>query len=93
MSTSDTGRSVRYRVWIARCADWQPQACDDVPPEAIALEPAEPGTFSLRAARRYVRAFNRVVLRRANRRIWAVALPVAVRYDGEPRPGGVLAVR
>ena len=76
----------RYRVWIARVADWQPRSCADVPPTAAAVEPAETGTLSARQAARYVRAFNRVVLR-GHVKVWAVAVPVAVRYDGDPVPG------
>jgi len=76
----------RYRVWIARIAGWEPNSCGDVPPTACAIEPAENGTLSARQAARYVRAFNRVVLR-GRPKVWAVAVPVAVRYDGDPVPG------
>jgi hypothetical protein len=79
----------RYRVWIAAYQQWQPANCQDVPPQAIALEPAEQGTMSARQARRYVAAFNRAALGQG-RRLWAIALPVAVRYEGDPRPGQLL---
>jgi hypothetical protein len=39
-----------------------------------------------RQARRYVEAFNRAALG-GSRKVWAVALPVRVRYEGEPQPG------
>jgi len=76
-------------VWIAAYQDWQPAGCQDMPPQAVALEPAEEGTMSARQARRYVLAFNRVALSQG-RGLWAVALPVALRYEGDPQPGQVL---
>ena len=82
--------SGRYRVWIAGYRDWKPEGLRDVPPDGVALEPAEKGDFSARQAARYVEAFNRAALA-GGRKIWAVAVPVAVRYDGEPRPAQPLA--
>lgn len=76
-----------YRVWIARCGSWQPVHWQDTPPEAVALCPAEPGVYSRRAATRYVEAFNRTVLRRGRAGVWAVAVPVTIVYQGDPRPG------
>jgi hypothetical protein len=73
-------------VWIAAYDRWQPRGCGDVPPEAVALEAAEAGTMSAAEAAAYVEAFNRAVLGRS-RRIWAVALPVSICYDGDPQPG------
>jgi hypothetical protein len=75
-----------YRVWIVAYRHWHPQSCSDVPPDAVALEPAEEGIMSGRQAARYVEAFNRAVLG-GRGGIWAVAIPVRVRYEGEPRPG------
>ena len=80
----------RYRVWIVRYESRQPDAWHDVPPGAIAVEPAERGTMSGRHARRYVEAFNRAA-QAGRRKIWAVAVPVAVRYLGDPRPGETVA--
>jgi hypothetical protein len=81
---------IRYRVWIVRYEGWLPGAWHDVPPGAIAVEPAERGTMPARRARRYVEAFNRAA-ESGPRKIWAVALPVAVRYMGDPEPGETLA--
>jgi broad specificity phosphatase PhoE len=80
----------RYRVWIVRFEQWQPDDWHDVPPGAIAVEPAERGTMTGRRARQYVEAFNRAA-HDGRRRIWAVALPVTIRYLGDPRPGETLA--
>ncbi len=76
----------RYRVWLVSYRDWQPGSYVDVPPEAVALEPAEEATMSARRAARYVEAFNRAASERG-RGVWAVAIPVGSRYEGEPRPG------
>ncbi|HUT88356.1 MAG TPA: hypothetical protein VMY37_02570 [Thermoguttaceae bacterium] len=87
MNDRSKGRSCRYRVWIVAYRHWQPPSCSDVPPDAVALEPAEEGTLSAPEAARYVEAFNRAVLG-GRRRIWAVAIPIGgVWYEGEPRPG------
>jgi hypothetical protein len=83
--TSQKGGN-RFRVWIARYARWQPAGYRQVPPAAVAVEPAEEGTMSVEEAATYVEAFNRAALGRSAR-LWAVALPVSVRYEGEPRPG------
>jgi hypothetical protein len=80
----------RYRVWIVRYEGWRPEAWHDMPEGAIAIEPAERGTMSVRQAGRYVEAFNRAA-RNGSQKIWAVALPVAVQYVGDPQPGGILA--
>jgi len=91
MNDRRQGRACRYRVWIVACRHGPPARCSDVPPDAIALEPAEEGTFSAAQAARYVAAFNRAVLG-GHRRVWAVAVPVGgVWYEGEPRPGRPLA--
>jgi hypothetical protein len=80
----------RFRVWIARYEDWRPGSDRDVPPAAVAVEPAEQGTMSREEAGEYVEAFNTAALGRPGN-LWAVALPVKVRYEGEPRPGQTIA--
>jgi hypothetical protein len=79
----------RYRVWIARYDHWRPAGPQAVPPRAVALEPAEPGTMSAAQAACYAEAFNRTALA-GGRKIWAVVLPVIVRYDGDAQPGQLL---
>ncbi len=81
----------RFRVWITVYRDWQPGHYGDVPPQATALEPAEPRPMTARQARRYVGAFNRVALARG-KKIWAVALPVTVSYGGDAQPGAPLTL-
>ena len=89
MCPFDHVASRRFRVWIVRYDDWQPEDLRGVPPRAMALEPAERGTMSARQAAMYTEAFNRAALA-ASRRLWAIALPVQLRYEGDPRPGEVL---
>ena len=79
----------RYRVWIAAVSDWQPQECTDVPPTAVAIEPAEEGTMSSRQAAGYCQAFNRVLLGK-HPKVWAIAFPVTTRYQGEPERGEMI---
>ena len=91
MNDRRQGRSCRYRVWLVTYRHREPSRCSDVPPDAVALEPAEEGAFSAVEAARYVEAFNRAVLG-GRRRIWAVAIPLGeVCYEGEPRPGQPLS--
>jgi len=80
------GPTTRCRVWIVSYKDWVPQSYSGVPPDAVASEPAEPGTMSAAQAARYVEAFNRTALAR-QRKLWAVALPVTLHYEGDPVPG------
>ncbi len=81
----------RYRVWIASCGHGRPQDGRDLPAEMVALRPAELGTMTRLQAARYVEAFNRAVLD-ADGDVWAVAVPVAICYEGDPRPGQTLTI-
>ena len=82
----------RYRVWIVQYQGWRPEGWHDVPPGAIAVEPAERGTMTARQARQYVETFNRAV-QSGPQTVWAVALPVTIGYVGEPKPGRPLTAR
>ena len=42
--------------------------------------------MTARQARHYVEAFNRAALV-VHRKLWVAALPVTIRYDGDPQPG------
>ncbi len=86
MNETDHARGTQFRVWITRYDQWRPKGYRDVPTAAFALEPAEEGVMSGRQAAVYVEAFNRVAFCRPIK-LWAVAVPVTVRYEGEPRPG------
>jgi hypothetical protein len=92
MKDTSHPRGERFRVWIARYDHWQPGGYGEVPPAAIAVEPAEQATMSGDEASTYVEAFNRAALGRPAK-LWAVAVPVSVRYEGEPQPGQTIEVR
>lgn len=85
IATRRNSRQV-YRLWISRYESWAPSRWDDVPPEALALEPAIDGVYSSAQAAAFVEGFNTEMLRDAQRR-WAIAIPVTVRYDGDLEPG------
>lgn len=89
--TNHAGKD-RFRVWIAAYDQWQPGDYRGVPPAAVALEPAEEGTMSGVQAAAYVEAFNRAALGR-KRKVWAVALPVTLRYEGDPVPGQAIRLQ
>lgn len=91
MKDIDHAGEAQFRVWIAGYDGRQPEGYRDVPGHAVALEPAEEGVMSHSQAAAYVEAFNRVALGRG-RRIWAVALPVTIRYEGDPRPGETIEI-
>lgn len=89
----------RFRLWLVLCdIHWNPARWDEVPRHALALEPvvdAAPsplgdGCVSADQAAAYLEAFNRAMIADHQRR-WAVALPVEIRYDGEPTRGDDLA--
>ena len=77
---------IRCRVWIVRYEGAPPAAWHDVPAEAVAIEPAEGQAMTARRAKRYVEAFNRAAVG-GMQKVWAVALPVTIRYEGDARPG------
>ena len=73
-----------YRIWVVRCERWRPAAWTDLPPRSIAVELAEPQAMPADQTLPFLEGFNRTMLdRRA--RLWAVAVPVTLRYDGDLR--------
>jgi hypothetical protein len=92
MKHQKTAVGIPCRVWIVRYEDSPPTEWHDVPRGAVAVEPAETGAMSTRRARRYVEAFNRAALG-GTQKVWAVALPVTIRYDGDPLPGELVRTR
>jgi hypothetical protein len=80
------GGRTRYRVWIVRYDGDPPKTWDDAPAGAVTLEPAEQQTMGAGRAACYVEAFNRAALA-AKRDVWAVAVPIKLRYVGDPLPG------
>lgn len=75
-----------YRVWLVACARQPPRHTHDRVLDATAIRPAERGVLSASQATHYVEAFNRAALARGLG-VLALAVPVAVRYEGDLRPG------
>jgi hypothetical protein len=71
-----------FRVWVASYGDWNPKVWSDVPPVAVAIEPAEPHCMTENEAALYVEAFNRAMLQQS-KRLWALPVRVSVRFDGD----------
>ncbi len=77
------GAEVRgYRVWLVGYRRWRPRHWWAVPPRAVALRPMHQQLLSSDQAAAYVETFNRRMLARP-KRLWAVAVPVVMRYAGD----------
>jgi hypothetical protein len=76
-----------YRVWLAEYEGPRPRRWSDVPRRARAVEPADAECRTAAAAEEFVEGFNRS---RRNDRLWAVAVPIVLRIDGEPQRGTVI---
>ena len=92
MSSRPSAEPQLYRIWISRYQDWQPGDWHEVPPRAIAIEPAEPRPLPANQARAFLEGFNRAMLL-ASRPLWAVAVPIAIRYEGDAESGQPVAGR
>jgi len=78
-----------FRIWIAGYQNWRPTDWHEVPPTAQVIEPVDEGHFSAAQAAAYLEGFNMASLRERDR-LWAIAVPVAIRYDGDLRAGQTL---
>jgi hypothetical protein len=78
-----------FRLWIATYADWRPARWSDLPPRATAVEPVEDGAYSADEAALFLEGFNSAMLA-SDRPIWAVAVEVVIRYEGDAVPGAPL---
>ncbi|MBI3839591.1 MAG: hypothetical protein HY288_16850 [Planctomycetia bacterium] len=75
-----------FRLWIATYTDWQPMQWSDSPPTATALEAVENGLYSADEAALFLEGFNASMLEH-NEPIWAVAVPITIRYEGDAQAG------
>ncbi|REK19180.1 MAG: hypothetical protein DWQ37_01955 [Planctomycetota bacterium] len=78
-----------FRLWIASYANWEPQRWNEAPPEAVALEPVADTAYTEREATVFLEGFNTAMLS-GDRPLWAVAVPVALRYEGDVQAGAVV---
>ncbi len=101
MEAAFRDRRPLFRLWIVRYERWRPKTWDELPPRATAVEPADAAAMSAREAVRFLEGFNRTMLGRAagassdqsdaSLRVWAVAIPVSIRYDGDLHVGAIIA--
>jgi hypothetical protein len=75
-----------FRLWIATYADWHPGRWNDPPPQATAVELVADTTYSAAEARRFLEGFNSQIVS-TEQPLWVVAIPVALRYEGDAVPG------
>lgn len=75
-----------FRIWVVRYEQWRPGAWDELPPRAVAVEAAESAPLSANEAARFIEGFNGTMLLRRCQ-LWAVAVPVSIRYEGDLRAG------
>jgi hypothetical protein len=86
METMKPLAAQRFRVWIVTFHDWQPLHWNESPPQATALEPADESLYTAEEAGVFVEGFNSCALG-SGQSIWAVAVPVTIRYEGDASPG------
>ena len=79
-----------FRIWVVRYDAWRPAAWNELPPRAVAVEAAEAAPLSAGEAARFLEGFNGTMLTRRGR-LWAVAVPVTLRYDGDLRTGQTIS--
>ena len=75
-----------FRVWLVGFDRWQPTTWYEMPPEAVAIEPADDACMSGDAATLFVQGFNETTLARHSQ-IWAIPVPVQVTYEHDLVPG------
>jgi hypothetical protein len=78
-----------FRIWVVRYERWRPGAWDELPPRAVAVEAAEAAPLSAGEAARFLEGFNGTMLARSATadRLWAIAVPVTIRYEGDLHTG------
>jgi hypothetical protein len=82
METMHRGCEQRFRIWIASYSDWTPLRWNESPPRATALEPAADVLYTAAEAALFLEGFNSSILD-TPQPIWAVAVPISVRYEGD----------
>jgi hypothetical protein len=86
MNPSCTAHQRMFRLWIATYDNWRPSRWNDAPPTAVALEPVEEALYSAAEAALFLEGFNSSMLE-YEKPIWAVAVPVTVRFEGDASCG------
>jgi hypothetical protein len=89
MDSGPVGSQQQFRLWIATYGDWRPTCWSDLPPGATAVELVEDRLYSAEEAAMFVAGFNSQVLG-GDKPVWAVAVPVTIRYLGDAEPGALV---
>ena len=82
----DHSHAAKAAWWGDDLSDWRPSRWNQAPPQATALELVEDRLYGAREAALFVEGFNRAVID-GDRSVWAVAVPITVRYLGDVEPG------
>jgi hypothetical protein len=86
MESVRRGGAQMFRLWITTYAGRRPSQWNQAPPRATALEVVEDTLYSAEEAALFLQGFNRVMLD-YDQPIWAVAVPITVRYEGDAQAG------
>ena len=86
MESVRRGGAQMFRLWITTYTGRRPAQWNQAPPQATALEVVEDTLYSAEEASLFLEGFNRVMLEH-DQPIWAVAVPITVRYDGDAQAG------
>jgi hypothetical protein len=88
-SDSEVESARLFRLWITRYTNWRPKNWNDAPPAALAIEPADAEAHTALEAQYFLEGFNSQMLE-SDRGLWAVSIPVELRYSGDPQPGDLV---
>ncbi len=89
MNNSISKPSRRYRLWIARIGQERPRHWGAAPARATALHLVDDGLYSADEAALFLEGFNGCG-QPLDASLWAVAVPVEVRYEGDACCGQII---
>lgn len=82
----DHSHAAKAAWWSDDFADWRPVQWNQLPPQATALELIDEALYSAEEAAMFLQGFNTLMLDH-DRPIWAVAVRVTLRYEGDAQCG------
>lgn len=85
----DHSHAAKAAWWGHDFVDWHPARWNEAPPRATALEPLVDAAYSATEAALFLEGFNSAMLT-SDRPLWAVAVPVVLRFEGDARPGAAV---
>jgi hypothetical protein len=85
-----------FRLWIVRCSNWQPTHWNQQPPRATVERLVDEAVYSAQEAALVLEGFNGWILQELDTArgacLWAVAVPVRIRYEGDLEAGTEMGV-